>query len=194
MFRNFIPQEMEPTFRSHARLQWQCTTILILLHHLIYIFISFSVKQNISVCCWSLWAEWFVTKSSLVQRTTRQTYLITWNQVNRDIFPTRESFVNWIAGLFDCGSCKVTVEHWACCLEWHKEGEKHFHVAVKLCGPKGWLSGKNKMFEKHILPVNVSERTVSPVYTSVWTPKIQNICCKSHKKQNNSNWNRHNTT
>lgn len=97
------------------------------------------------------------TQSSLGVRAARRTYLVTCSQVNLDLFPTRESFGSLVAQCFDAGSGKVKVDHWACCLEQHKNGGSHYHVALKLSGPKRWKSIKNRVFESHGIVINFSE-------------------------------------
>ena len=97
------------------------------------------------------------TQSSLGPRVARRTYLITYSQINKDIFPSRESFGNCVSEYFDSGSGKVQVEHWVVCKENHKDGGEHYHMAIKLSGPKRWLSVKNKIYNNHGVSVHFSE-------------------------------------
>ena len=118
------------------------------LHRYIYILFFILCKTKYFKYSWSLWAEWFMTQSFLVQRIAHQTHMITWNQVNRDIFPTWKRFSGWVAVLFDSDSWKVKVKHGACCLERHKDGGKHCHMFLILCGPKRWpLSSRNQSID-----------------------------------------------
>ena len=48
---------------------------------------------------------------------------------------------------FSEGSGKVKVNYFACALKELKEGVKYFHTALKLSGPKCWLSAKNAFSE-----------------------------------------------
>ena len=73
------------------------------------------------------------------------------------LFPTRESFGSAVVEAFNAGSGKVKVDYWSCALEDHKDGGKHFHTALKLSGPKRWLSAKNALNCKYNIVVNFSE-------------------------------------
>ena len=143
------------------------------------------------------------TQNSLQKRASRRTYLITCSQVNRVVFPTRESFGNCVAECFDSGSGKVKVEHWACCLEHHQDGGEHYHMSVKLSGPKRWLSIKNQIFENHGAVLHFSEshdnyytaykyicKTDVDVFKSFNHPNLDNIgspktktCIKSYRNK-----------
>ena len=78
-------------------------------------------------------------------RLPRRTYLITYSQVDLNKFPTRESFGKCVKNAFNAGSGKVKVNHWACCMETHNNGGKHYHVSLKLSGPKRWISVKDNL-------------------------------------------------
>ena len=95
--------------------------------------------------------------SSLPARTNRRTYLVTYSQADRKKFPTRKSFGECVVEEFNIGTGKVKVEYWACCLEPHKESGEHYHVVVKLSGPKRWMVVKNRLMEKFSVSVNFSE-------------------------------------
>ena len=95
--------------------------------------------------------------SSLTKRKVRRSYLVTYSQADLEKFPTRESFGKVVVTAFDKGSGKVKVEHWACALEHHANGGKHYHVSLKLSGPKRWIFAKNELCEKHGVVVNFSE-------------------------------------
>ena len=66
----------------------------------------------------------------------RRTYLITYSKADFLKFPTRESFAKAIVAVFSLKRSKVIPQHWACCLEKHSDGGYHYHVALKLRGPK----------------------------------------------------------
>ena len=172
------------------------------LHRYIYILFFILCKTKYFKYSWSLWAEWFMTQSFLVQRIAHQTHMITWNQVNRDVFPTWKRFVGWVAVLFDSDSWKVKVKHWACCLERHKDGGKHCHMLLILCGPETsslicsanqWtgfymitasgLSGKNNAFEKHGLSSIFQRSTATTTLPVIKSGKTDwNICKWLHSQ------------
>eukprot|EP00795_Rhopilema_esculentum_P010104 gene10104-18760_t len=94
---------------------------------------------------------------NLPSRVVRRTYLVTYSQANLEIFPTRESFGKAIAEAFDRESGKVKTQHWACCLERHQDGGQHYHVAIKLTGPKRWVGVKEHFTKTFGIVVNFSE-------------------------------------
>lgn len=95
--------------------------------------------------------------TQLSVKKMRRTYLITYSQANRELFPTRESFGRAIAEAFNSGSSKVKVDYWACALENHKNGGEHYHTSVKLTGPKRWLAVKHVLSSRYDIVVNFSE-------------------------------------
>eukprot|EP00795_Rhopilema_esculentum_P005652 gene5652-10884_t len=78
-------------------------------------------------------------------------------EANLEIFPTRESFGKAIAEAFDRGSGEVKTQHWTCCLERHQDGGQHYHVAIKLTGPKRWVGVKEHLTKTFGIVVNFSE-------------------------------------
>ena len=143
------------------------------------------------------------TQNSLDLRKMRRTYLITCSQVDREKFPTRESFGRVIAAYFDSGSGKVKVEHWACCLEQHQDGGEHYHMSVKLSGTRRWKSVKDRVFESHGAVLHFSEshdnyytaykyvcKSDKNVFTSEGHPNLNEIgsprtkhCIKSYRNK-----------
>ena len=95
--------------------------------------------------------------SSLDPRSHRKTYLVTYSQANRILYPTRESFGQDIVGSFNSGESKVKVLYWACCLESHANGGDHYHLALKLSGSKRWKSVKDHMQNIKGIVVNFSD-------------------------------------
>lgn len=74
-------------------------------------------------------------------RLSRITYLVTYSQANLAKSPTRKRFGKCsIKKTFNASRGKVKVTHWACYLENHKDGGQHYHVALKLSGPKRWIT------------------------------------------------------
>ena len=60
----------------------------------------------------------------------RRTYLITYSRADLELFPTRELFGLAIAEAFDSGTSKVKVAYWASALKNHRDGRKHYHLAL----------------------------------------------------------------
>lgn len=131
----------------------------------------------------------------------RRQYLVTYSQADLNKFPTRETFGNAVVSCFGAAG-KIGVEYWACCLEEHQETPGyHYHVCVKLSGPKRWNSVKNALMMKHGVVVHFSEthdnyysaykyvcKTDKNVFESSNHPDLQTIgspktkqCMKSYK-------------
>lgn len=144
----------------------------------------------------------FQTSSSAVYVNRRQ-YLLTYSQADLQKFPTRESFGRAVEACFSA-SGKVIVEYWACCLERHENtGGYHYHVSVKLSGPKRWGPVKNAMIARHGIVLNFSDvhdnyysafnyvtKTDKEVFKSVAHPDLQEIgspktkiCIQAYKKK-----------
>ena len=85
----------------------------------------------------------------------RRTYLVTYSQADLNKFPTRKSFGKCIKEAFNVGA--VNVLYWACCLEEHENGGNHYHMSLKLSGPKRWKSLKQGLTEKHGITINFSD-------------------------------------
>ena len=64
-------------------------------------------------------------------RQVGEIYLITYSQVNADLFTTRESFVNIVIVCEAFTACNVDVLQWLCAKE-NKQSGFHFHMTVKL--------------------------------------------------------------
>ena len=100
--------------------------------------------------------EDFVGMSRKKSTMTRQ-YLVTYSKANMTKFPTRETFAEAVVNSFTL-SGKVTVQHWACCLEEHENTSgQYYHMCFKLSGPKRWKPVKNHLMSNHQIIVNFSE-------------------------------------
>ena len=84
----------------------------------------------------------------------RRSYLITYSKANLEKFPTRESLAKAVVAAFTSKRGKVAPQHWACCLESHSDGSYHYHVSLKLNGPKRWLEAKRALESQHNIVVN----------------------------------------
>ena len=91
----------------------------------------------------------FTQSSPVGDRATRRSYLITFSQVNKATFPTRESFAGCVVNAFNSAPGAVRVDYWACCLENHKVSGEHYHLAVKLSGPRRLKAIKNSVMDSH---------------------------------------------
>ena len=77
----------------------------------------------------------------LRKRQVRQVYLITHSLADMSAIPTRMAFAEKVlAGFRDAN---IDVRQWVCCLEAHRDGEKHFHMAIKMGRLHRWVAVKN---------------------------------------------------
>ena len=106
----------------------------------------------------------FVLESrELDARSVRKVYLITYSQVNKELFPTRRSFVDAVLQSFN--DCNVV--QWCCSLEQHISAGVHYHMAIKLDRNKRWFSSKRFLLERCGISVHFSE--IHTNYYSAWT-------------------------
>ena len=125
----------------------------------------------------------------------RRTYLITYSQIDKEKFPTRESFAVACAKAFTDKTSKATVVQYACCLELHSEGGEHYHVCLKLSGPKRWVNAKNWLMNTYSISVHFQDehnfyiaayryvtKEDTKVYHSPGHPPLHNIASPKTKK------------
>ena len=91
-------------------------------------------------------------------RPARITYLVTHSQADLTKFPTRKEFGKCIKKHFNIGSGKVRVQHGALSRENHQDGGDHYHVTLKLTGPKRWKSVKDSISLTEGITVHFSDR------------------------------------
>ena len=87
----------------------------------------------------------------------RCTYHVTYSQADLTKFPTRKGFGECIKKHFNSGSRKVKVQHWACTKEKLQNEGIHYHVILKLAGPKRWKSVKENISLNEGIVVNFSD-------------------------------------
>ena len=105
----------------------------------------------------------FVPESNeLDARSVRKVYLITYSQVDKELFPTRRSFVDAVVQSFNDSN----VVQWCCSLEQHISTGIHYHMAIKLDRNKRWISSKRFLLESYGISVHFSE--IHHNYYSAW--------------------------
>lgn len=90
-------------------------------------------------------------------RTIRRVYLVTYSRADLELFPDRADFGRAVAEAFDVGASKVKTYYYAVCRESHRDGTQHYHVAIKLTGPKRWLGAKQHIMDNHGVVVHFSD-------------------------------------
>ena len=76
----------------------------------------------------------------------------------------RQAFANCILEAFSQsqGNQKDNTtypEHWSCCMEDHKDGGKHYHMAIKLSAPKRWKGVKNYVSQKYGIALHFPDQS-----------------------------------
>ena len=88
---------------------------------------------------------------------TRRSFLLTYSSADMKKFPIRESFSNAVVHCFNEGSFKIEACYWVCGREPHPNTSGfHYHMAIKMSGPKRWNLVKRKLQENHGTVVNFS--------------------------------------
>ena len=93
---------------------------------------------------------------SLSDRATRRAYLITYSQVDRTKFPTKQSFGKCVGDIINNAKDQVMFEHYSCCEEKHQDGGIHYHMAVKLSHPRRWMYIKKELTRLYGIMVHFS--------------------------------------
>lgn len=76
----------------------------------------------------------------------RQTYLITYSQADIEVVPTREHFAKiWVEAF----GGESAVKHWSACKESHRDGNPHYHLAIKLENRTRFVDIKNRFDLKY---------------------------------------------
>ena len=73
-----------------------------------------------------------------------------------------------------CNRC-AKVKHWSCCLEEHKNGGLHFHLAIKLDRNQRWISSKTYLIDVYGISVHYSNRHYN--YYSAWRYVMKSDAC-----------------
>ena len=104
-----------------------------------------------------------MANESIRARDNRLVYLITYSQANLNKCSSREEFAEALVLAFSNGN---NVMQWCCCLEDHEDGEKHYHMAIKLEKKQRWLKVKRFLLECFGISVHFS--SVHHNYFSAW--------------------------
>lgn len=95
--------------------------------------------------------------SGLDPREIRRCYLITYSQVDKSKFPTKESFTEAVVKSFAVGKSKAKLVHWVCVREEHAKDGFHYHMAVKFSEGKRWKKAKKHLRTKYQTSINFTE-------------------------------------
>ena len=88
---------------------------------------------------------------------TCRSFLLTYSSADMKKFPTRGSFSNTVVYCFNEGSSKVEACYWVGGREPHPNtSDFHYHMVIKMSGPKRWNLVKRKLQGNHGIVVNFS--------------------------------------
>eukprot|EP00112_Aurelia_sp_Birch-Aquarium-sp1_P014509 Seg314.3 transcript_id=Seg314.3/GoldUCD/mRNA.D3Y31 product="hypothetical protein" protein_id=Seg314.3/GoldUCD/D3Y31 len=90
--------------------------------------------------------------------SVRKTYFITYSRADLKRFPTRESFGKCVVEAFSLGKSKSRLLHWVCSQEEHKDGKKHYHVALKFDSNVRWKAAKMHLYHNKGISVHFSDK------------------------------------
>ena len=95
---------------------------------------------------------------ALGSRQVQSIYLITYSRANEEIVPNRESFVQLVRDSFDNADplTRCGIVRWVCSQERHRDGDIHYHMAVKLNARRRWLKIHNYLGERHRVKMHFS--------------------------------------
>lgn len=96
---------------------------------------------------------------SCEDRAACRTYLLTYSQADLQRVPDTRAFADIILDAFNEGTSTSAIVQWACCMEDHEDGGKHFHMVVKLSKPRRWKPIFENVLHYHNIAVNFSSNT-----------------------------------
>ena len=101
----------------------------------------------------------------LTDNKSQRLYMITYSNINKNIFPTRESFGRACAMAF--GGNKVL--YFACAEEDHKtSNNKHYHVAIKLNPSQRWKTAKDNLLKNFGVVANFASSPNGGMYAGAY--------------------------
>ena len=100
----------------------------------------------------------------LGERQTRRVYLITYSQADMGKIANCQAFADCILEAFSQsqGNQKDNTnhpEHWSCCMGDHRDGGKHYHLAIKLSAPRRCKAVKNYVSKKPGIALHFSDQS-----------------------------------
>ena len=105
---------------------------------------------------------------------------MTYSKADLSKFSSRKSFTEVLVAGLAYGPGNVKLEYWTCCLEQHENTSgQHYHVSVKLSGPKRWNRLKHTWL-KGMGFVSTSQNRVQPIRLhSNTSPKLIRMSMKA---------------
>ena len=91
---------------------------------------------------------------TLKDHQARTVYLVTYSQGDVEKVGNRKALSDIVTGVFSQNKVFNCVEYWCCAKEKHREGDRHYHLALKLTGVYKWKQGKESVTKSHGIVVN----------------------------------------
>ena len=85
--------------------------------------------------------------STLAASSVKKAYLITYSNADAKAF-NRETFSSAIVQSVESATTSAVIQ-WACCMEQHKNGSYHFHMALLLERAQRWIRVKRRIQEDY---------------------------------------------
>ena len=85
----------------------------------------------------------------------RRAFLITYSQEDLSIFKDCESFAEALVETFG----RSNVVEWACCKEFHADGEERFHMSIKFKPSRLWGPVKKKFMQDCNISLNFKTKS-----------------------------------
>ena len=96
------------------------------------------------------------TTITMEPREQRRAFLITYSQADMTKVPSCLRFSEIVIEAFNSCSSNRKIVQWACCMEEHADGGKHYHLAILFSGSRRWLSIKNAVQQAHGISLHFS--------------------------------------
>ena len=96
-------------------------------------------------------------------RDQRRSFLITYTQADLEKVPNCMRFAEIVLQGFNEGPSNREVSQWACCMEDHADGGKHYHLAILFSGARRWIGIKNSIMQTHGVNLHFSSQHVGYV-------------------------------
>ena len=121
----------------------------------------------------------------LGKKVMRRAYLITYSQADLSIVPNCERFAEIVEmavrpARVRSATPQKLIECYAVCMEKHQEGNKHFHLSIKLTQPKKWYSMKNNILRVNGISVHFSSKHLGYVACYRYVRKNKPKSCVIH--------------
>lgn len=100
----------------------------------------------------------------LTENDPQRVYLVTYSQLDRELFPTRQSFGSACIAAFGGNNTM----YFACSEEEHEAGGSHYHVALRLKSSRRWFSARKWLKDNFDVDVNFAASPNGGMYAGAF--------------------------